>query len=68
MSKYGFIGLGLIGGSLARALKSDDPSNVIAAYNRSEAPLEEAFPTVMSFFCVSPLSPMRRRFRSLLLT
>ncbi|MBO7363052.1 MAG: NAD(P)-binding domain-containing protein, partial [Lachnospiraceae bacterium] len=42
MSKYGFIGLGLIGGSLARALKNDDPSNVIAAYNRSEAPLEEA--------------------------
>ena len=42
MSKYGFIGLGLIGGSLARALKSSDPENVIVAYNRSIKPLEEA--------------------------
>ncbi len=42
MSKYGFIGLGLIGGSLARALKSEDPSNIIAAYNRSKEPLQEA--------------------------
>ncbi len=42
MSKYGFIGLGLIGGSLARALKSYDGSNVIAAYNRSPEPLEQA--------------------------
>ncbi len=42
MSKYGFIGLGLIGGSLARALKNSDPSNVVIAYNRSSASLEEA--------------------------
>ena len=42
MSKYGFIGLGLIGGSLARALKSHDGSNIIAAYNRSPEPLEQA--------------------------
>ena len=42
MSKYGFIGLGLIGGSLARALKDKSPECIIAAYNRSVAPLEEA--------------------------
>ena len=42
MSKYGFIGLGLIGGSLARALKNHDPENVIVAYNRSQKALEDA--------------------------
>ncbi|MCR4791470.1 MAG: prephenate dehydrogenase [Lachnospiraceae bacterium] len=42
MSKYGFVGLGLIGGSLARALKNHDESNVIVAYNRSPEPLEQA--------------------------
>ncbi|MCR5739019.1 MAG: prephenate dehydrogenase/arogenate dehydrogenase family protein, partial [Lachnospiraceae bacterium] len=42
MSKYGFIGLGLIGGSLAKALKSYDGSNIIVAYNRSPEPLEQA--------------------------
>lgn len=42
MSKYGFIGLGLIGGSLARALKNNDNSCIIAAYNRSPESLEQA--------------------------
>ena len=39
---YGFIGLGLIGGSLAKALKRTDPSCRILAYTRTRATLEEA--------------------------
>ncbi len=42
MSKYGFIGLGLIGGSLARALKNCDSACEIVAYNRSPKALEDA--------------------------
>ncbi len=42
MKKYGFVGLGLIGGSLARALKASDPECKIIAYNRSRASLDEA--------------------------
>ena len=42
MKTYGFVGLGLIGGSLARALKASDPSCRIIAYNRSRSSLDEA--------------------------
>lgn len=38
----GFIGLGLIGGSIAKSLKKADSSIYIVAYNRSHAPLEQA--------------------------
>lgn len=34
--KLGFIGLGLIGGSIAKAAKKMNPDNYIVAYNRSE--------------------------------
>ena len=42
MITAGFIGLGLIGGSLARAFKKADPSIYIIAYNRSHASLDAA--------------------------
>lgn len=42
MSTYGFISLGLIGGSIARAIREKQPDSVIVAYNRSSAPLDEA--------------------------
>lgn len=42
MKKVGIIGLGLIGGSLAKALKAKYPLE-IAASNRSEQPLLDAF-------------------------
>ena len=34
-NNYGFIGLGLIGGSLAKSLKKKDPSCRICAYTRT---------------------------------
>lgn len=42
MIHVGFIGLGLIGGSIAKALKKADPSIHTMAYNRSPAPLADA--------------------------
>ena len=39
---YGFIGLGLIGGSAARSLKKQDPSCRIMAYTRTRSTLEAA--------------------------
>lgn len=42
MTNVGFIGLGLIGGSIAKALKKADPTIYITAYNRSPGPLEAA--------------------------
>ena len=38
----GFIGLGLIGGSIAKSLKKADSSIYIIAYNRSKEPLMQA--------------------------
>ena len=42
MTTVGFIGLGLIGGSIAKSLKKADNSIRIVAYNRTFASLEEA--------------------------
>jgi len=42
MATYGFISLGLIGGSIARAIKKNQPEAVIVAYNRSPEALTEA--------------------------
>lgn len=42
MHSYGFIGLGLIGGSIARAIRKYDPSAFITAYNPTRTSLEEA--------------------------
>ncbi len=42
MINVGFIGLGLIGGSIAKALKKSGFPFYITAYNRSPGPLEEA--------------------------
>ena len=36
---FGFIGLGLIGGSIARALKNVYPDCTITAFSRTLAPL-----------------------------
>ena len=41
-STYGFIGLGLIGGSIARGLKRADNNITIMAYMRTRAKLEQA--------------------------
>lgn len=38
----GFIGLGLIGGSVAKGLKKADPNIKIIAFNRSKSPLAQA--------------------------
>lgn len=38
----GFIGLGLIGGSIAKVLKKNRPDIYTIAYNRSEAPRKQA--------------------------
>ena len=40
--KLGFIGLGLIGGSIARAVRRTMPETVIVAYNRTRASLVQA--------------------------
>lgn len=42
MHTYGFISLGLIGGSVARAIREKNPDAKIIAYNRTAASLEEA--------------------------
>ena len=42
MITAGFIGLGLIGGSIARAFKKNCPGIHITAYNRSPEPLARA--------------------------
>ncbi len=42
MTTVGFIGLGLIGGSIAKSLKKADSTIYIMAYNRSPSSLEEA--------------------------
>ena len=41
--KLGFIGLGLIGGSLAKAFREAFPSSTIVGFNRRELPRELAY-------------------------
>ena len=53
----GFIGFGLIGGSLAKSLKRADPDIRIMAYMRTRSRLEIAVKegiNVTSFSCVLP--------------
>ena len=42
LKTIGFIGLGLIGGSIARRIKQVHPDTVIMAYMRTRSTLEEA--------------------------
>ena len=42
LNTIGFIGLGLIGGSIARKIKQVHPDTVIMAYMRTRSTLEEA--------------------------
>ena len=39
---FGFIGFGLIGGSIAKGIRRANPQAVIMAYMRSRAKLEQA--------------------------
>ena len=55
---YGFIGLGLIGGSLAKALKKQNADCTIAAYTRTAATAQMAFKEgVVDIICTSPQDP-----------
>lgn len=57
--KYGFIGLGLIGGSLARNLKKLDPQCTICAYTRTEKTSAEAKEAgILDQICTSPSDPL----------
>ena len=54
----GFIGLGLIGGSLARSLKKDNPSRRICAYTRSQDDAQAALSGgVIDIICSSERDP-----------
>lgn len=56
---YGFIGLGLIGGSLAKALKKIDKNCKIAAYTRSKATTQEALEAgSIDAICTSTHDPL----------
>ncbi len=55
---FGFIGLGVIGGSLAKALRSLDPSASICAYTRSRETSEKALSEgVIDVICSGPSDP-----------
>ena len=41
--KIGFIGLGLIGGSIAKAIRLNNLASTIIAYNRDQKTLELAY-------------------------
>lgn len=59
--KYGFIGLGLIGGSLARNLKKLDPACTICAYTRTQKTSMEAREAgVLDEICTSPSDELFR--------
>lgn len=55
LNTFGFIGLGLIGGSLAKALKQRKPECRILAYTRSESTCSQAFKEhTIDIICKSP--------------
>lgn len=57
-STFGFIGLGLIGGSLARNLKNSRPDCRVMAYTRTAATTEQALGDgVIDHICRSPDDP-----------
>lgn len=57
MGVYGFIGLGLIGGSIAKALKKQDPKCRIYAYNRRQSNIAPALAEgVLDMILDSPYS------------
>ena len=59
---YGFIGLGLIGGSLAKAFKKIDPACTIMAYSRTKATTQEALETgSIDAVCSSAHDPLFSR-------
>lgn len=58
LNTFGFIGLGLIGGSLAKALKRIHPDCHIMAYTRTPATTEQALNQhVIDTICASPADP-----------
>ena len=58
LNTFGFIGLGLIGGSLAMALKRVYPDCRIMAYTRTRATVQQALEQhVIDFICESPADP-----------
>ena len=50
--KIGFIGLGLIGGSIARAVRYFYPDTEIIAHSRTRASVTKIFLTAPIFSCV----------------
>ncbi len=56
---YGFIGLGLIGGSLARSLRKTQPDCRIVAYTRTRETSEKALAEgLINEICTSPADPV----------
>ncbi|MDD2958233.1 MAG: prephenate dehydrogenase [Lachnospiraceae bacterium] len=56
---YGFVGLGLIGGSMAKTLKKIDPSCLIYAYTRTKATAQTAFEAgAIDAICASLQDPL----------
>lgn len=58
MKTYAFIGLGLIGGSVARAIRKYEPDSVIYAYARHKETIEEAIAAGVVDRLLSPLDPL----------
>ena len=62
----GFIGLGLIGGSIAKAIKKFHPDYQIIAYNRTRETLDDAvFEGIVDIAC---LKKWTANFRSVIIS